>query len=117
MNYFYLLTHDHRYGADSMVIRSDSPDLDSLDLLVFDSDTFELFREDERVRIEPVSDAMNRILNAASGDAHDELLMKTPEILKASQEKRRSFVDSLDDFHRECLFDFHLADLHLLVDK
>jgi len=94
----YILCHVHRHGEDVQLILSDIDDLDALDLMVINSDNYELGREDETVIIQSLpSSTQHVIINSA--DACQELLM----VPSASLETRTQIWDNLDSFDRENL--------------
>lgn len=119
MIYYYLVTHEHRHGSDAFHIRSNSNELDDLDFMIHDPDTFELFRESEWISVELLPDVMQRILNSVEGKDKDELIYETEEIKKSPMKQRKKFVDSLDDFDRGYLLSGGISvyDLDSLIDE
>lgn len=67
-HHFYIVFHGHEYGEDCYMIRSDSPDLDELDLHISDPSCFEINSPSDTVHLQAIPSAVQA---AILGSGHD----------------------------------------------
>lgn len=95
--YVYSVAHAYSEGLDSYLVRSNSPLLDTLDLVVHQPTTFEPHRGDEAVDLVPIGDQFRTLIDSAPDEARTEFLCSLTFVPKATRADRARALDRLSE--------------------
>ena len=95
--YVYSVAHSYSEGLDSYRVRSHSPDLDMLDLVVEQPMTFEPHKDGEEVELTPIEEPFRALIDAAPDEVRTDFLSSLAFIPKATQADRVQVLEGLSE--------------------